>query len=199
MGHSSGLAERKRQVVRDELSAAALKLLAFQGFEQTTIDQIVAAAGVSRRTFFRYFKSKEDVIIEFLAEVGRLARAQLAARPAAESPAIALRRAFSAFVEETAHDPEKTLKLAKLTLDTPPLLARYRDRQGEWQAGLAEELGRRSGLDPESDMRPSIAAGVALTAFTTALTTWARSDGAQPLQDLLDRAFALVEASLKLG
>jgi AcrR family transcriptional regulator len=195
---AEALAQRKRQVVRDELSAAALRLLAFQGFEETTIDQIVAAAGVSRRTFFRYFKSKEDVIIECLGEVGPLAQAQLAARPPAESPAVALRRAFAVFAEETAHDPQKALELARLTLGTPPLLARYRDRLGDWQAGLADELARRTGLDPGSDMRPAIAAGIALTAFTTALATWARNDGATSLQELLDQAFTLVEPSLEI-
>jgi len=197
--HRIGLAERKRQVVRDELSAAALKLLAYQGFEETTIDQIVAAAGVSRRTFFRYFRSKEDVIIEFLAEVGEMARAHLAARPAGEEPAVALKNAFSVFVEETAQHEEKSLRLAKLTLDTPALRARYLDRQGDWQAALTEELGRRTGVDPATDMRPALAAGVALTAFTTALSTWARGDGRVSFADLLDRAFGLVEESLRIG
>jgi len=93
------MADRKRQLVRDELSAAALKLLAYQGFEDTTIDQIVAAAGVSRRTFFRYFKSKEDVIIEFLGDLGSWLRQELAARPPDEPAPVALRNAVRIFVE----------------------------------------------------------------------------------------------------
>jgi AcrR family transcriptional regulator len=197
--HRPRLAERKRQVVRDELSAAALRLLAYQGFEETTIDQIVAAAGVSRRTFFRYFRSKEDVIIAFLAEVGELAREQLAARPADEPPPVALHRALSVFVAEMEEHPEKSLRLARLTLETPALRARYLDRQGDWQAALAAELSRRTGLDPAGDMRPALAAGVALTAFTTALTTWAATGGAERLPDLFDRAFGLVEGSLRIG
>ena len=65
------LAERKRQVVVDELTEAALQLLAIKGFDTTTVDEIVAAAGVSRRTFFRYFASKEDVVVQnhFLRQV----------------------------------------------------------------------------------------------------------------------------------
>src|SRR5260221_13721428 len=91
------LVERKRQLVRDELTEAALKLLAFQGFEATTIDQLAAAAGASRRTFFRYFQSKEDVIIEFLDDLGRQLRAALPAQPASERPALAVRNPLRLF------------------------------------------------------------------------------------------------------
>src|SRR5215207_7180855 len=128
------LAERKRQLVRDELTEAALKLLAFQGFEETTIDQIVAAAGVSRRTFFRYFRSKEDVIIEFLGHLGTKLSHALAARPASEKPSVALREAFAVFTDTYHHNPEKSIRLARLTLRTPALMARYLERQTQWRA-----------------------------------------------------------------
>ncbi|MFC7471624.1 TetR family transcriptional regulator [Actinomadura keratinilytica] len=52
------LAQRKRQLVADELTEAALQLLALSGFDGVTVDEIVAAAGVSKRTFFRYFASR---------------------------------------------------------------------------------------------------------------------------------------------
>jgi len=94
------LAERKRQLVRDQLGVAALHLLAGQGYEETTVEQIVAAAGVSRRTFFRYFKSKEDVIVESVGDLGSAIRAELAARPARESPQAAIRAALSVAVDE---------------------------------------------------------------------------------------------------
>src|ERR1035437_5759799 len=61
---SASLKLRKQQVVRDALSAAAERLFLSQGFEETTVEQIALAAGVSRRTFFRYYKSKEDVMVD---------------------------------------------------------------------------------------------------------------------------------------
>ncbi len=190
------LAERKRRLVHDELAEAALRLLAWQGFEATTIEQIAEAAGVSRRTFFRYFQSKEDVIVQFLGHVGGQLRAGLAARPAEEPPAVALRRALDCFV--TAHEeyPEKSLRLTKLVLGTSALLARFLERQEEWRADLAAELARRSGLDPTRDMRPALAAAVALAAFDTALSRWADSDGVEDLADLTDQTFAVVAAAL---
>ena len=68
---SVAIAERKRRAVRGELSEVALRLLTDRAFDTLTIDQIAAAAGVSRRTFFRYFTSKEDVVFAFLDHSGR--------------------------------------------------------------------------------------------------------------------------------
>jgi AcrR family transcriptional regulator len=193
---NASLAERKRQLVRDELVEAALKLLASQGFETTTIDQIVAAAGVSRRTFFRYFRSKEDVIVQFLGDVGAQLCAALAARPVGEPPAVALRHALSIFVQTCLEHPEKSLRLTKLMLGTPALLARFLERQARWRGDLAAELARRAGLDPHTDMRPALAAAVALAAFDTALNRWADSFGSDDLADLTDQTFAVVAAAL---
>jgi AcrR family transcriptional regulator len=190
------LGERKRQLVRDELADAALRLLAWQGFETTTIDQIVAATGVSRRTFFRYFQSKEDVIVQFLSDVGAQLRAVLAARPARERPAVALRHALSIFIQTCMEHPEKSLRLTKLITGTPALLARFLQLQDQWRTDLAAELARRAGLDPNVDLRPALAAAVALAAFDTALRQWANSDGTDDLADLTDQTFAMVAAAL---
>ncbi|GIH01945.1 TetR family transcriptional regulator [Rhizocola hellebori] len=186
------LAERKRQLVRDELTEAALKLLASQGFEETTIDQIVAAAGVSRRTFFRYFRSKEDVIIEFLGHLGTKLRDALAARPAAETPARALREAFAVFTDTYHHNPEKSIRLARLTLGSPALMARYLERQTQWRADAGAELARRMKVDPATDLRPRLTAAVGFAAFDTALTCWVDGDGDQDLNTWLDKAFRIV-------
>jgi AcrR family transcriptional regulator len=187
----TGLAHRKRLLVRDELAEAALKLLAFQGFEETTIDQIVAAAGVSRRTFFRYFQSKEDVIVESLGEIGEELRAALDARPAGEAPATAVRQAFSVFVDELcAESPEKELRLTRLILHTPALAARYLERQMEWKAAMAVSLAGRMGA-AEHDLRPAVIAGVAFAALDAALHAWIDGYGERHLGALLDETFAM--------
>ncbi|KAA2253649.1 TetR family transcriptional regulator [Solihabitans fulvus] len=186
------LAERKRQLVRDALSVAALHAFAFQGFDETTIDQIAAAAGVSRRTFFRYFRSKEDVIIDSLSDVNQHITAELAGRPEGEPPAVALRRAFGLLIDTFTEYPEKSLALANLLLTTPALRARYLDRQYEWRIELAAELARRTGLDDDTDLRSSLLVGVALTAFEVARDEWVRCAGREDLNALVDKAFAFV-------
>jgi len=115
------LAERKRQLVRDQLGEAALRLLASQGYEETTVEQIVAAAGVSRRTFFRYFKSKEDVIVGSVGDLSATIRAELAARPEQENPQSAIRAALAVAVEQLASEPEKSVPIIRLLFDTPAL------------------------------------------------------------------------------
>jgi AcrR family transcriptional regulator len=186
------MAERKRQLVRDELTEAALKLLAFQGFEETTIDQIVASAGVSRRTFFRYFRSKEDVIIEFLGDLGTKLSDALAARPATEAPETALREAFTVFTDSYHHNPDKSIRLARLTLGTPALMARYLERQTQWRSEASAELARRMKVDPATDLRPSLTAAVGFAAFDTAMTSWVNGNGAEALNTLVDKAFRIV-------
>lgn len=182
------LAHRKRQLVRDEIAEAALKLIAFQGFEETTIDQIAAAAGVSRRTFFRYFQSKEDVIVESLADVGEALREALDARPPDESPITAVRQALSIFTDLFAEYPEKILRLTKLMLGTAPLKARFLERQADWRAALAAGLARRWSMN---DLQANVTAGVAFAAFEAALHAWIDADGERDIVALLDETFAL--------
>lgn len=193
------MAERKRLLVRSELAEAAVKLLADQGFEETTVDQIVAAVGMSRRTFSRYFDSKEDVIVHMLAEAGVKLCAELNARPADEPPAVALRRALSVFTSMSVGNPAKMLRVSRLILDTPALLARFLERQSQWQAEMTGILALRAGLDPDVDLRPAVAAGVALTAFQAALRRWVDSDGSESLDGVVDQALALVGPVIELG
>ena len=184
------IAERKRRLVRDQLGEAALHLLARQGFEETTVDQIVAAAGVSRRTFFRYFKSKEDVIVESVNDMAATVRAELAARPAQENPEVAVRAAFAVAVEELAQKPEKTLPVTRLIFDTPALRRRFLENHSVLQEELAAVVAQREGLDAEEDLGPALVAGVALTAFQVALEAWVRHGGSEDLHALMDEAFA---------
>lgn len=195
---TGNLAERKRQLVRDELSSAALKLLAYQGFDETTIDQIVSAAGVSRRTFFRYFKSKDDVIIEYLGDLGEQMRMEIAARPPTEKTVTTIRHGLSVFVDTFAAFPEKALPLARLTFCTPALRARYLERQQQWQEAMASELARRSDVDLTKDIRPRLFAAVAFGAFDVALARWVETDAADSLPTLVEEAIDLVAGVLRL-
>ncbi|MDP4500929.1 acyl-CoA-like ligand-binding transcription factor [Nonomuraea turcica] len=195
----ANMAERKRRLVRDELTEAAVKLLAYQGFDETTVDQIVAAVGMSRRTFSRYFESKEDVIVHMLAGAGAQLCAQLRARPADESPAAALRHALSVFTAMMVDHPDKTLHVTRLILGTPALLARFLERQSHWQAEMTTILAERTGLAPDTDLRPTLAAGVALTAFNAALRRWADGDGTADMDELVDEAFTAITPALDLA
>lgn len=185
------LVERKRQLVRDELTEAALKLLRVQDFEDTTIDQMAAAAGVSRRTFFRYFQSKEDVIVAFLSDLGKELRQVLQARPPQESPERAVQETLRiCWTARFLEHPEKSGRLARVTVQTPALLARYLERQVAWKAALTAELAHRLGVDPARDLRPAVLVAVAFAAFDTALFSWVTADSTTDLGALVDTCFA---------
>src|ERR671919_462614 len=94
-----GLRERKKQRTRAELTEAAILLFTDRGFDATTIEDIVGEVEVSPRTFFRYFDSKEDVVIGFFDDMGVELRGMLAARPQGEAPFTAVRRALGALIE----------------------------------------------------------------------------------------------------
>ncbi|MFJ8584513.1 TetR family transcriptional regulator [Streptomyces sp. NPDC093595] len=190
------IAQRKRQLVATELTEAALQLMASKGFEAVTIDEIATVAGVSKRTFFRYFASKEDVVVQFLAGMGEDIRAELAARPGGECPSVALRHAVWVPVAACADHSDRALRVVRLILGNPALHARFLERQAQWRDDLAAELGRRLGLDPGADLYPQMAAGMALTAFDAVLRRWSDSAGGQDPAELTDRAFAVIASAL---
>ncbi|MFJ2771998.1 TetR family transcriptional regulator [Streptomyces sp. NPDC087300] len=192
----NSLAQRKRQLVADELTEAALQLLASKGFEAVTVDEIVTSAGVSKRTFFRYFASKEDVVVQFLAGMGTGIHAELTSRPLDERPSVALQHAIWTSMAACDAHSDRALPVVQLILRTPPLLARLLERQAQWREDLAAELAGRLGLDADTDLYPRMAAGMALTAFDSVLRHWSASDGTQDPADLMDRAFAVIAPAL---
>ncbi|MER5275201.1 TetR family transcriptional regulator [Streptomyces sp. NPDC002809] len=190
------MAQRKRQLVSDELTESALQLLALKGFDAVTIDEIATAAGVSKRTFFRYFASKEDVVVQFLADMGTGIRAELAARPDEERPSVALLRAVWVPLGECADHGDRALRVVRLILGTPALHARFLERQAQWRDDLAREVARRPGTDAAADLYPEMAAGMALNAFDAVLHRWSAGDGKESPAELLDRAFAVIAPAL---
>src|SRR6478735_7506224 len=88
------LRDHARGAVRDEVMRQAWLLFSEQGFEATTVDQIAAAAGMSRRTFFRYFAGKDELVLARLVESGENVAEALRGRPADEPVWKSLRRAF---------------------------------------------------------------------------------------------------------
>ena len=98
------------------------------------------------------------------------------------------------FTDTYHHNPQKSIRLARLTLRTPALMARYLERQTQWRADATAELARRMKVDPATDLRPSLTAAVGFAAFDTAMTSWVDGDGAEELNTLLDKAFRIVFA-----
>jgi AcrR family transcriptional regulator len=188
---SPGLRERKKQKTRWLIQEQALRLFRKQGYEQTTVDQIAAAAEISPSTFFRYFKTKEDVVLE--DEYDPLLLGALAAAPKELGPIAAMRRAMrEAFGTFDAAERAKLLERTRLILSVPALRMRSLDNfTGQFDmigGALAARLGVSTG-----DFRLLVLAGAFFGAVLAATLTWVESDGREDLADLMDRAMAQLE------
>jgi AcrR family transcriptional regulator len=189
---SIGLRERKKLRTRTELSDAAFRLFAERGFDETTIEDIVEQVEVSPRTFFRYFDSKEDVVIGFFDDLGLELRAMLSARPPEESPFSALRGALGTLIDLYEERRGRVVAAKRLAHETPSIRAHLLDKHARWENGVTEELSARLGVDPAEDRRPRLIAAVGLAAYSTAVTAWCSSEGKDDLHVLVDDALAMV-------
>lgn len=199
-----GLRERKKQRTRLALIDAALTLFQEQGYEATTVDQIAATVDVSPRTFFRYFATKEDVALSLLDDGQEVMLAELAARPAGESPFTALSHAVRAMVtvlEEGDHeDTARFLRVREVIDATPALFAGSVRRLVENERRLITELARREGAGPD-DLLPQfvVALFTSLTRLGFEFCEAVGTDGVSALSTRLEAALALAERSLRPG
>lgn len=166
--------ERKKLQTRRALAAAALRLFADRGFEQTTIEDITEAVDVSPRTFFRYFDSKEEVVLPDKSEIlGRLRQA-LAERPPDEPLWTSVREAILAFgATFSEEEMEIVLLRARLLASERALLARSLERQAVWEDIIADAVARRLSVDPAADLRCRLVAATAVAALRAAFYVWA--------------------------
>lgn len=190
------LRDHARAAVRDEVARHAWRLFARQGFEATTIDQIAEASGMSRRTFFRYFTGKDELVLSRLIESGDRIGDALRARPADEPAWPALRAAFQHLVELQEEHADVARPLQLMLRDEPALRATQQERRALWTELLAplvaERLSaRRRRRGP--DTRAVAVTGSALACFDAAQVAWAENPGV-PLAALLDEAMESVSA-----
>ncbi|MER7404995.1 helix-turn-helix domain-containing protein [Streptomyces sp. NPDC000070] len=181
------LREQTRSVVRALLARTALELFAAKGYDDTTLEEIAAAAGVSKRTLFNYFRSKEDLALNGLSEQGELIAARLAERPADEDPWTSLRAAFRV-LEEIETTAERRLELVTLLFGNESLRAGHAEKQARWQDLFAPLIEPRL---PDSDHRALQARAIAAAAITclqAATEEWMRLGGQADQFDLYDAA-----------
>lgn len=179
-----------RSAVRAELAQVAFELFRRDGFENVTVNDLAAAAGVSRSTFLRYFGTKEDAVLgAFDAHGDRVADA-LRARPADEDDWTALRQALDTALEPYRHDPAAALATTRLVQDTPALCARSLEKQSGWRPSLATALAERAGPAHPVTLGHAVRVAAALDCLNVALDHWTASDGELDLVALLDEAFA---------
>ncbi len=146
-----GLRERKKRATRAALAEAAVRLAAEHGADQVTVEAISAAAGVSVRTFFNYFDSRDDAFVVVDADAGERVRRSFLAAPPALPPLEALREALAAELREAERQHELWSLHAGVLRSAPHLLVRNLGVQMADESGLAEAIARRIRAVPEAD------------------------------------------------
>jgi AcrR family transcriptional regulator len=188
-----GLRERKRRQTRERLTRVAMALFLERGFEATTLDDIASAADISRRSFFHYFASKEDVVFAWQEESTAALIAAVAARPANESMLAAAENAISAMVRQL--EPGEAMAMAQLKRDNPALQARDQVKYEKLERALAAALGKRAGHKTER-LQARLVAMIATGAMRIGGELWAAEGAREKPEALAKRTFAALRAIL---
>jgi AcrR family transcriptional regulator len=183
---SFDLRERKRTKTRFMIQTEALRLFSEKGYARTTVEEIADAAAISPRTFFRYFPTKEDVVM--WDEFDPLTEELVEARPADEPLAVM----FRAVIREALgglyrNDPERLLNRVQLLATVPELRARFVEEQTRGVELLGPMLAGKRGANPD-DLSLRIVGAALLAAVSVALDVWQRDGGKGDLIAILDEA-----------
>jgi len=193
-----GLRETKKVKMMQTVQREALHLFADQGYEPTTVEQITAAAEVSTTTFYRYFSSKEDVVLyggrsPVIDEV-------LEGRPDEESLPDAIRNALvAAVVDSVGSDREDVLARLQLIFRVPSLRAAFSVQSQQNLDTFAGVLARRIGRTGEAgdSYLPRLAAALVISSVNETIRYWADHDGEPVLADLVGQAVEAIRPVLE--
>jgi AcrR family transcriptional regulator len=194
--------------VRHDLTVAAIELFATRGYDDTTVDEIAARAGVARRTFFRHFRTKEDAVFpDHDAYIKRI-EAFVDAASTVDAALDVIGRAAHLVLAMYADDPATAVRRYDLTRRVEPLREREITASSRYQRVFAEYLHRRSAgadearlsdearLGDEARLRDEVAAAAVVAAHNQVLRQWLRAGGTGDPHPRLEEALRSVAAMI---
>ncbi|WP_370467518.1 TetR family transcriptional regulator, partial [Streptomyces capoamus] len=190
---SSSAAPAAKPPIRDALVGAAFRLFLERGYEQTTVDDIVALAGVGRRSFFRYFPSKEDVVFPDHERCLADMTAFLAAGGPEHDPVRRVCDAARLVLGMYAENPVFSVQRYRLTRQVPGLRAYELSVVWRYERALAEYLRARFAGRPDGTLDADVIAAAVVAAHNNALRSWLRSDGKGDAGAAVDQALGYVQ------
>jgi AcrR family transcriptional regulator len=188
-----GLRQRKLQETRERLTRGAMALFLERGFEATTIDDIAASADVSRRSFFHYFASKEDVVTAWQEGAASALVAEIVARPAGESMLTAAENAIAAALKRI--DPAEAAAMSRLKRDNPALQARDQLKYEKLERALAGGLAQRAKTKPDR-LKARLVAMIATGAMRVGGESWIGEGAREKPEVFVKRTFDAIRAIL---
>ena len=193
---SCGLRERKKRETRRALNLAALDLVEERGFAAVTTEEIAARAGVSARTFFNYFPSKEAAVIGTTAEELEAYAAALEEDVEGESPLESLRRILAGMLAPASIDRELRARRRRILLGEPSLAPALVGNNIRIENALTAALERRLGVRPGVSLEARLTVAVAIAAVRACIEHQ-QNGGAGRLERNIDQAFERIAAGLR--
>ena len=196
VGPPPGLRERKKARTRAAIRQQAMRLFREQGFAATTVDQIAEAADVSQSTFFRYFRTKEDVVLQ--DDYDPRAVEAFKAQPPELPPLAAIRNAIKAVYSElTPEEMEQERQRHRLILEVPELRGAILDEYTRTIRVIADAVSERVGRSPD-DPAVRAFAGAVIGVAMAATLTWAKGSPPEDYFTVFESAIGYLEAGLPL-
>lgn len=198
---SIGLRERNRERTRAELAAAALALFVERGFDAVTVDDIAEGAGVSRRTFFRYFESKEDAVLPYEEDRLDQLRDALADRPRGEPVLLSIRHATMAIGIELSQEPlrrTESLQRMRIIEANPSVHARSLELQSRMESEICQLVADHLGVEASTSLEANVVAGASIAAIRAAAHVWLSTGGTGEFTDMVDQAYDVLDTGLSI-
>jgi AcrR family transcriptional regulator len=164
--------QQKQDVVREALYGAAIDLFARNGFDETTVEEVTREAGVSRRTFFRYFDSKDDLLAYSLVTYANVLAEAVQACPATDSPFQVMRRTVFAAVERLVAEETRTRQTISISERSASARQAYQSRMMDIEDTLAKAFASRFHKASPYDVRPRLLAAMTSTIVNASVVTW---------------------------
>ncbi len=188
----ASLTERRKAATRMEIARAAAGLFVSRGLKATRAEDIAQAAGIAPRTFYRYFATKEELVLGPLQNGLKDFVAMFTKRPRSESVIASVRGAIMDLASNYEHDLDNDRQRAALVRATPSLQQRQNERHAAFENAMVPLIAERLEVDPASDIRPALIAGCAVAAVRAATTQWLLSDSDRPLMPIVEEALSML-------
>ncbi len=181
-----GIREEKRQQTLKRITQTALGLFARHGYDATTLDMIAADAGISRRTFFHYFKSKDDILLSQQAGLGDQLVEAIRAEPPGGTPMDTVQAAMRRIA--AGYPLEELVAIDKLMMSVEAVQSRKQANYIRDEKIVLEALQQLWPRNPEMELR--LVAFIAIGLTRLSLDAWRNDGGTKPIVEYLDQAFA---------
>ncbi|MCK8683296.1 TetR/AcrR family transcriptional regulator [Pseudomonas umsongensis] len=192
----SVLRASRQKKLRMEIVNTGLDLFLAHGFDNITVADIAERVDISRRTFFRHFQSKDDVVFGWMSQLGELVQPIMAERLVQETPLQAMERTFLILAHHLVGEGQRSRAVIQMIYNTPTLIGRYHDEHAQWEKRFISTLMQDRNLSVMDVFYLRIQVASAITAFVVAIRTWAGQGEQNSLEFWVCEAFnALFEGT----